>query len=101
MESTSKDNMQAYQKAENKHSKMQETGYEGHLSALYVIIELHPPLFGRFLSNIPPPDLQPLCPPHNLQSYIECYFTETATADSWNSACMAIKMLIVFIVECV
>ena len=39
---TPKDNTQAFKKAENKHLKRQETGYEGHFSSLYVIIELSP-----------------------------------------------------------
>ena len=40
---TPNDNMQAFNKAENKHSKRQDNGSEGRLSALYAIIEFPPP----------------------------------------------------------
>ena len=39
---SSKDNAQVFKKEENNHSKSQETGSEGNLSALYVIMESPP-----------------------------------------------------------
>ena len=39
---SSKDNTQVFKKEENNHSKSQETGSEGNLSALYVIMESPP-----------------------------------------------------------
>ena len=69
---TPKDNTQAFKHAENKHSKSQETGHEGHFSALYVIIEVPPcppwtcplPPSPPYLQPIPPPStVQPLHPP--------------------------------------
>ena len=52
---TPKDNTQALRKAENKHSKSRDTGSEGHLSALYIIIEVYPPpLLGHVLSVLTP-----------------------------------------------
>ena len=64
---TPKYNTQAFKNSENKHSKSQETGYEGHFSALYVIIEV-PPL-PPWKSPLPPspPYLQPLPPPSSVQ----------------------------------
>ena len=60
--------MQALKNAENRHSKRQETGSEGHFSAIYVIILLLPtPPWICPLHPIPP-DIQPLLPTSSVQS---------------------------------
>ena len=65
---TPKDNTQAFKKAENKHSKNQEIGSEGHFSALYVIIEVSPPPTWAYPLHPTPPYIQPLPPPSPVQT---------------------------------
>ena len=57
---TSKDSKQAFIKAENNNSKRGGTGYEGHMSALYVIIEVSPPPPWKFPLHSIRRDIQPL-----------------------------------------
>ena len=52
-----KDNTQAFKMEENKHSKSNKNGYEGNLSALYLIIEVIPSLLGFFNLHPIPHDL--------------------------------------------
>ena len=64
---TSKDNTRALKKTEDKYSKIQETGSEGHFSSLYVIIEVSPPPPWECPLHPIPPYLQPLSPTSSLQ----------------------------------
>ena len=64
---TSKDNTQAFKKVDDMYPESQETGSEGHLSTIYVIIEVSPPPPWTCSLHPIPPNIQPISPPYSIQ----------------------------------